>query len=138
MPKALKQFIKYFVVGSSGVVLDLSILAFLKELLGLPPWIAVSLSLTIVIAYNFTLNKHWSFRNKELPHWQFVRYMSLAGMNYVIGVGLMYVFNEMLGYQYLLVRVGSILLSVAWNFLLYKFWVFPEESNENVIHNTTP
>lgn len=131
MKNTIKQFVKYAIVGGSGVLLDLATLALIKELIGIVPWIAVALNQAIIIAYNFNLNKHWSFRNKSLPHWQFVRYMSLAGINYVLGIVMMYIFNQFLGYQYLLVRIGTIALSVAWNFLLYQRWVF----REDVIHS---
>lgn len=126
----VKQFIKYLIVGTSGVLIDLGTLSFFAEILRLIPWMAVACSQIIVIGYNFCLNKYWSFRNKEMPHGQLVRYLSLAGANYVLGVGLMYLFNEVWGVQYLAVRVGTIALMVVWNFLLYKYWVF----RENVIH----
>jgi dolichol-phosphate mannosyltransferase len=124
MPHALKQFIKYVIVGGSGVLLDLVTFTFFTEVVLFLPWIAVACNQLIVIGYNFSLNKYWSFRNTALPHWQFFRYMTLAIINYLVGVGVMYLFNQLIGINPYIVRLSTIMLSVSWNFLLYKYWVF--------------
>lgn len=121
------QFIKYAVVGSSGFVLDLGTLILFKEKFGINPVLAVIINQMIVLAYNFTLNKYWSFRNREMPHKQLVRYVTLASWNYAFSVGAMYIFNEIIGFDYRLVRLGSVMVMVLWNFLLYKYWVYREE-----------
>jgi putative flippase GtrA len=132
-----KQFIKYAIVGGSGVLLDLVTFTFFTEIVLLLPWIAVACNQIIVIGYNFSLNKYWSFRNTTLPHWQFVRYMMLACGNYIFGVGMMYLFNEQLGINPYIVRISTITLSVGWNFLLYKHWVFAHVSDIKDIHTDT-
>lgn len=137
MSHIMKQFIKYSIVGGSGVVIDMTLLAFTTEIIGVIPWIAVALTQIIVLSYNFTINKLWTFRNKEMPHWQAVRYCSLAGANYLLAVALMYLFNQQLGFNYLLVRIGSIMLMVTWNFLLYKHWVFAEKGTNIPPENRT-
>ncbi len=126
-----EQFIKYFIVGFSGVFLDLGTLIIFKQYLGLSAVLAVALNQFIVLIYNFTLNKYWSFGNRELPHKQIVRYLILAGINYFISVAVMYFFNQQLGYDYRLVRLATIVLMVCWNFFLYKYWVY-----QNTIQDT--
>jgi putative flippase GtrA len=36
----------------------------------------------------------------------------------------MFVFNEKIGVNHLVARVANIALAVAWNFFLYKYWVY--------------
>jgi putative flippase GtrA len=122
------QFAKYFAVGMSGFVLDFGLLVFFKEVFGINPTFAVVINQVFVLAYNFSLNKYWTFANKEIPHKQLVRYLMLAVANYLFSVTMMYIFNESLGFDYRLVRVGTILVAVSWNFFLYKYWVYQEDS----------
>lgn len=123
-----REFAKYFIVGFSGVFLDLGSLILFKEIFGWWPVFAVAVNQVIILAYNFTLNKYWSFRNQEMPQWQLVRYLSLAGFNYIFSVVIMYIFNHELGFDYRLVRLGTIIIMVAWNFFLYKYWVYKKEA----------
>ncbi|NTW21956.1 GtrA family protein [Candidatus Falkowbacteria bacterium] len=121
-----RQFGKYFIVGSSGLVIDMSTLIYLKEIWGFEPLTAVVVNQIFLLIYIFTLNKYWSFKEKSLPHKQIVRFAILAGFNYTFAVASMYLFNHKLGFDYRLVRMGSIAMMVTWNFFLYKHWVYKE------------
>lgn len=123
-----RQFIKYFIVGFSGLFLDIGSLILFKEVLGISPVLAVVINQIFLLTYNFSLNKYWSFRNKEMPQKQIVRYGILAGANYLVSVSAMYIFNHRFGFDYRIVRVGTIILMVSWNFFLYKYWVYKEET----------
>lgn len=119
-----REFAKYFIVGISSLVLDLGTLVLFTEALGLIPWVAVVINQTLILTYNFSLNKYWSFHNRAMPHQQIVRYALLAGWNYIFSVSAMYILNGRFGFDYRLVRLGSIVLMVNWNFFLYKYWVY--------------
>ncbi len=124
--KARKQLFRYAVVGTSGFGIDFLTLVGFKELLGLSPTLAVVCNQAIVLAYNFTLNKYWSFESKVIPHAQLVRYLILATWNYVFSVGAMYMLNEQFDMHYVLARMLSVMAMVSWNFLLYRHWVYAE------------
>jgi putative flippase GtrA len=118
------QFSKYFFVGISGLLIDMATLIIFREVFGWIPTIAVVVNQVIVLGYNFTLNKYWSFANKEIPHKQLVRYAVLATFNYIFSVGTMYIFNGMFEFDYRVVRIVTIAVMVNWNFFLYKYWVY--------------
>lgn len=118
------QFGRYFIIGISGFVLDMGTLILFKEIFGILPTVAVLLNQVILISYIFLLNKCWTFKDKEVPHKQLVNFIILSIANYIIAVNVMYVFNHYLGFDYRLVRMGNIALSVSWNFFLYKYWVY--------------
>lgn len=120
------QFAKYFIVGFSGVFLDMGTLIIFKEYLGWTPVLAVVVNQLLIMAYNFSLNKYWSFKSKTLPHKQIVRYLILAGCNYLFSIIIMYFFNHKMGLDYRWVRLSTIVVMVSWNFFLYKYWVYKE------------
>jgi putative flippase GtrA len=121
------QFSKYFTVGVSAVVIDMISLIFLKEFLGIKPVIAVIINQVFIIFYVFLLNKHWSFKEKGETHRQIIRFFVVVVYNYCFSVAAMYIFNHKLNFDYRLVRLGSIILAVSWNFFLYKYWVYAAE-----------
>ena len=121
-----REFIKYFVVGVSGLVLDVGSLYAFKEFLHLRPVTAVIINQAFLLNYVFFLNKYWAFKSRGVTRAQMVKFYTLAGINYVISVAWMYFFNEHLGVNYLLARMSNVALAVAWNFLLYRFWVFKQ------------
>lgn len=119
-----REFAKYFIVGVSGVIFDMALLILFKEVFNLRPVYAVIVNQFIILIYIFVLNKYWSFRNKEVPHKQLVRFLMLALFNYFFAVVMMYIFNDLFKFDYRLVRLGSIAIMVSWNFFLYKYWVY--------------
>lgn len=119
-----KELATYGLVGGSGVLLDLGLLIFLKEWGGFSAIRAVIFSQILVVFYSFFLQKYWTFGNTAIPHRQFVRFVIMYGANYLIAIATMAIFHDYVGFDYKLVRIGTIALSVSWNFLLYKYWVF--------------
>ncbi len=127
------QFIKYFIIGISGVVLDMALLWLFKEQGKIRAVEAVALTQIFTLSYNFFLNKYWAFKNKGLNHKQMIRYLLTAGANYVFSVFFMWIFNEKLGFNYLIVRLVSIAVMVSWNFLLYRFWIFKDQTSPEAV-----
>lgn len=119
-----REFAKYFLVGISAVAFDMGTLIAAKELLNIPATPAVVVNQALVLVYVFLVNKYWSFRNRDVPHKQVVRFVMLAAFNYGFSVFTMYMFHDTIGFDYRLVRLGTIALMVSWNFFLYKYWVY--------------
>lgn len=122
-----KQFFRYFLIGISGVALDIGSLYILKTYFDMRPVTAVIVNQLLMLNYIFFLNKKWSFGASGLTHQQMVRFYILAGINYLFSIFWMWVLNENLSVHYLITRIMNIALAVSWNFLLYKFWVFADK-----------
>jgi putative flippase GtrA len=122
--KTVQEFIKYFFVGVSSFVLDMSSLILLKESLFSSASVAVLFNQIFIILYNFNLNKYWTFSNKLDNKKQFVKYLTLILFNYIFSVLIMYLFSDRMGIDYRIIRTGTIMVMVMWNFYIYKFWVY--------------
>lgn len=55
---------RYGIVGASGMVLDLLVLALLHGSLGVPLLIANAISFLTAVASNYTLNRRWTFADR--------------------------------------------------------------------------
>ncbi len=121
------QFFRYFVVGGTAFMLDMSSLYFIKEHFGLQPVQAVVINQVFILAYVFSLNKKWSFGATGATKRQLMKFLGLASFNYLVSVGWMWLFTQVFSIHYLIARVANIILAVTWNFLLYKYWVYKAE-----------
>lgn len=123
-----KEFTRYFIIGISAFFADVGSLYFLKEYVHLSPTVSVVINQPILITAVFLLNKHWSFRAGGLTHRQMIKFCILAIFNYLFSVVWIYLLHDKFGVYYLYARTLNIAASVAWNFLLYKHWVYKVEA----------
>lgn len=132
------QFIRYFMIGCSGVILDMGTLYIFKEFFHLSPVLAVILNQLLITGYIFTLNKYWAFKAVGLSPKQLIRFLIIMSANYFFAVSWMWFWNHQLHFNYLLVRLVNIALCVTWNFLLYKLWVFKRDQQNFVCLTDKP
>ena len=59
------EFVRYGVVGATGVVVDLLALALLHEILDIPLLAANVISFSLAVTNNFVLNRQWTFRTRS-------------------------------------------------------------------------
>ncbi|KKS30979.1 MAG: membrane protein [Candidatus Amesbacteria bacterium GW2011_GWA2_42_12] len=136
-----KQFLNYFITGISGTILDIGLLFLFTNVGHMRPVFAVMINQLVVFGYIFLLNKYWTFRATGTTHKQVMRFLVVYAGNYCIAVAWMWLFTERfnfganLGHIYLLlevyynilVRMANIALSICWNFLIYKYFVYRSE-----------
>jgi dolichol-phosphate mannosyltransferase len=125
-----RQFFRYFLVGFSGLFLDLGTFYILTDWVHLRPVLAVMVNGILMLNYIFFLNKYWTFKSQGVTHKQMIRFFILAGFNYAVSIGWMFIFNEKIGVHHFIARISNILISVAWNFVLYKYWVYRHEKKD--------
>lgn len=118
------QLVNYFITGATGTVLDLGTLYLFKNYWHWRPYIAAIVNQLIVLVYIFLLNKYWTFKTQGQTRRQIVRFSEIYIYNYAFAVVWMWFLNEKNSFNYLGVRLINIILSISWNFLLYKFWVY--------------
>ena len=138
-----KEFAKYFIIGFTSFVLDLGSLYVFKEFLHFKPYVAVTINQLFILNYVFFMNKHWAFRAGGVTHRQMIKFAVLAGFNYVFSVAWMWFFTEFIKirfihpeYGYLFIRTANVVLAVAWNFFLYKYWIYREDVSAGAIQKT--
>ncbi len=119
-----QQFAKYFLVGISGLVVDMTTLWIFIDILHWGAITALMVNQLIVLSYIFNLNKRWAFKSNGQTRQEIKRYLILYFFNYIFAIGWMYFWHNSLGFEPKLVRLVNIILAVSWNFLLYKFFVY--------------
>ena len=131
-PQEIVRFIKFAIVGVTGMVVDLSVLTFSREVLGLPLSIAVLLGFSFAVVSNFTWNRLWTFPEsrslplaRQLVQFTIVNIIGL-GINELVVLGLHPVFSVALPdpAAYLVAKVIAIGIVLFWNFFANRLWTY--------------
>lgn len=118
-----KHAFKYYLVGASGVLVNLGILYLLKEYVGL--WYLASSAIAIYVSMttNFLLNKAWTFNDSMIKQSTFFMYIKFIGISIIgmlIQLGFNYVFVDTMHLYYLLAAFISIVIASGVNFVLNR------------------
>lgn len=122
---AATQFVRFAVVGSVCVGLNMVLFWFFVEWLGSPTVLATVLVFFLVNGYGYWKNQHWVFSAGRKWVWSLAfRYLLVIAAGLIPNVVLMYFLVDVIGVPLL---VASALLSVLFsisNFLLHRGWTF--------------
>lgn len=118
-----KHAFKYYLVGASGVFVNLGILYILKEYVGL--WYLVSSAIAIYVSMtsNFLLNKAWTFNDtmlKQSTLFMYIKFIGISIIGMLIQLGCNYLFVDRIYLYYLLAAFISIVIASGVNFVLNR------------------
>ena len=122
-----KQAAKYYAVGASGVLVNLGLLFYLTEYIGLWYFLSYTLAISASITSNFILNKFWTFRDSIKSQKTIVMYVKFASVSFLgmgIQLGSVYYLVESLSVYYMLAALISISIAGAINFIINRSWTF--------------
>jgi putative flippase GtrA len=113
----LWKFLKFCIVGSSGMIIDFGTTWSLKEKVKINKYIANSTGFTLAATSNYLLNRFWTFHSenaKIVTEYASFILISLAGL--VINNLVVYLLNEKLKLNFYLSKVVAIGIVTLWNF----------------------
>jgi dolichol-phosphate mannosyltransferase len=125
-----KQAAKYYAVGASGVLVNLGLLFYLTEYVGLWYFLSYTLAISASITSNFILNKFWTFRDSINSQRTIVMYGKFASVSFLgmaIQLGSVYFLVESLSIYYMMAALISISIAGAINFVINRSWTFGEK-----------
>jgi putative flippase GtrA len=117
MQEFIIKFIKFGIVGVSGVVVDFGITWLLKEKARANQYIANSTGFMCAVFNNYLLNRIWTFHSHDPSiAWQFSKFLLIAMVGLALNNSIIYYLNEKKGmafYPSKLVATGIVMI---WNF----------------------
>ncbi len=119
--------IKYSTVGISGTAVDILVLYFLVDILGLGVILAASISFILAATNNFLWNNIWTFRedvHKRFISLRYIRFMIVSVIGLILTIFLMYIFNSILFIWYILAKIMTSIVVLLWNYYANKHWTF--------------
>jgi len=127
-----KQIIKYLIAGGTAAFVDLGLLYFITDILGV--WYLLSACLAFVVAFfvSFFLQKFWTFRDadKKAIYKQMGVYLGVALANLTLNAVLMYIFVDGFKIWYMLAQVIVSGLIACESYFVYKIFIFNGHGQE--------
>lgn len=123
------NLVRYLFVGGTTFIIDLGLLVLLHGVLNINITVATSISYWASIAYNFTLNRWWTFsasENKKL-HKHLLAYGLLLGCNYLFTVLFVSIVSRHINYA--IAKTLAVTLQVFWTYPIYKSVVFANKKS---------
>ena len=121
----LFKFIKFGIVGFSGLFVDFGITYIFKEWLKIQKYIANSIGFTAAATSNYVLNRVWTFRSQDpniaLEYTEFLL-ISLVGLG--LNNLILWVIHSRLGMNFYLSKLFAIGVVTIWNFLANYYITF--------------
>jgi putative flippase GtrA len=122
------QFIRFALVGSSGVLTNLGVYSGLIYLLGVHYLIAASISFVTAMSGNFILNLRWTFKTHgqgvKAIRDQYLRYAMVTLISYGINIAALWLLVDFWHWHKVLAQLMAIAMTTLSNFLGSKLWAF--------------
>lgn len=124
--RIMSEFFKFASVGFIGTIINLIILYFFTETLGVYYLFSAVISFIIAMTSNFILNKVWTFKEKiklEVSK-KYVKFILVSVTALMVNLFFLYIFTEFFGIYYMISQIIAIGLALIINFLGNKIWTF--------------
>ncbi len=123
------RLIKFGMVGGSGVVVNLGVVALLRFITELPLEIRSLLAIETAIITNFILNYHWTWKDRKSDasghkRLVFIKFNTSSGLiAFIFNYLPLLLFVNLLGWNEDLSNIIGIGVASLANFLISHFWI---------------
>lgn len=129
MVKRILMFSKAQVSAFSGGAIDYLFMVIITEFFNVHYTISIAIGGALGALVNFTLNRRWAFRTKDLPYknpsWhQFLKFVPVVANSILLKASGTYFITSMFGLDYKISRIITDGCVTLINFNLQKHWVF--------------
>jgi len=119
------KFLKFGIVGASGVVVDFGVTWLLKEQLRLNKYVANSLGFACAVVSNYLLNRWWTFHSADPDVGvQFAKFTVVALIGLGMNNAIIYFLTERHGVKFYTSKLIATGVVMLWNFGANYFFTF--------------
>ena len=125
-PEFFTKFLRFGIVGLSGVVVDFGITWLSKEKLRFHKYVANCIGFCTATVSNYWLNKYWTFHatGQQALLFEFSKFVGFALVGLLINTLVLFLLHGKLKLNFYLSKLAAIAIVSIWNFLgnyLYTF-----------------
>ena len=118
----ITKFIKFGIVGASGMVVHFGVLYLFKEVVGLNPFLANTIGFVTAATTNYILNRIWTFRSQEKQvAVEYLKFILVSVIGLGVNNGTMWITGKLLpdwfnDWRFYLIWVFAVGVTTMWNF----------------------
>lgn len=114
---------RYLLIGGASFLIDISLLALFHEVLGWHLWLATGSAFLLTFAFNYSLQRTFSFGSRAGHGRTLVKYLVLLGVNTLATIGIVWVVDlTALGWG--AGKLAATIITTGWNYFVFRYWVF--------------
>ncbi|NCA75844.1 MAG: GtrA family protein [Alphaproteobacteria bacterium] len=119
------KFIKFCIVGFSGVFVDFGITFICKEYLKIQKYIANSCGFVMAASSNYLMNRIWTFQSSN-PNiaLEFTRFFIIALIGLLINLLIIWALTGKFRVNFYLSKLVATIVVTLWNFLINAYYTF--------------
>jgi putative flippase GtrA len=119
------KFIKFCIVGFSGVLVDFGITFLFKEVLKVQKYVANAIGFTTAATTNYFLNRMWTFESHN-PQvvLEFTRFFLIALIGLGINSLIIWAMSGKFKVNFYVSKLAATFVVTAWNFLINAYYTF--------------
>ena len=121
--------LRYLLIGGSSFVLDFGLLFLLHEALSVPLWLATAVAFLASFAFNYLLQRAFSFTSNSAHGPALIKYTLLVLFN-TVAISLIVSGFDFLGASWEVGKIIATALTTLWNYFFYRFWIFPANKKD--------
>ena len=119
------KFLKFGIVGCSGMIIDFGMTYICKEFFKLNKFISNAIGFILAATSNYFLNRVWTFEShSEQIGTQYVQFMIVSTIGLGINSLVLYLLNEKLKWNFYLSKLFAIGITTIWNFFANLLFTF--------------
>jgi len=127
--KELHRFIKFCLIGGIGAIVNLTILYFFKEILGVYYLLSGAIAIESGLLSNFVFNKIWTFKDTEIKGARAIlralyRDHIVRSGGILLNIFILWFLTSVIGLYYLTSQIIGILVAMMWNFVGNKWFTW--------------
>jgi len=121
----LLKFIKFCLVGFSGVFVDFGFTFLFKEVFKVQKYVANAIGFTIAATSNYFLNRIWTFQSSN-PHvaQEFSRFFVISLIGLGINSLIIWVMTGKFKVNFYISKLVATVVVTVWNFLINAYFTF--------------
>ncbi|HEY8599890.1 MAG TPA: GtrA family protein [Thermomicrobiales bacterium] len=125
IPPEIARFIRFGLVGGSGVVINMLALYLLHDEFGFPLSRSSLIAISLAILNNFLWNNFWTFRATGIQTRRVIQFVAVSLVGMVINLAVLNLLFAA-GIHYAPANLAGIMVATAWNFYANSRWTWGE------------
>ncbi|MGD0710402.1 MAG: GtrA family protein [Bacteroidales bacterium] len=119
------KFLKFGIVGASGMVVDFSLTYFFKEIIKIQKYVANAIGFTVAATINYIFNRIWTFHsNDPQVTLQFFKFFFISVVGLGINTLILYILVSKYKKNFYLSKLFAIGVVLIWNFTINLLFTF--------------
>ncbi len=120
----LTKFIKFGLVGASGLLVDFGFTILCKEVLKIQKYVSNAIGFTLAATSNYILNRVWTYKSSNPIALEYTEFLIISVLGLGINTLILYLLVSKKKLPFYLSKAIAILVVTLWNFFANTLFTF--------------